>query len=118
MRKTLFAVSLSLAALAAASTTASAQPVNDPAVAAPAVAAVTGTVVGLGFSEGWWTAGGGALATTAGAAAAGALAGIGTLVFLESISKPCHGLRIFVDTREECAALMGPPPRHMARRYR
>jgi hypothetical protein len=121
MRKTLLAGSVAAAALL--STSAFAQPVdyyNQADYYAPAAAAVTGTVVGLGFSEGWWSAGGGALATTAGAAAVGGLAGIGTLVFIHAVTAPCQGLRIFVDSREECAAMhgMAPAQRRIARRYR
>ena len=59
MRKTLLAGSVAAAALL--STSAFAQPVdyyNQADYYAPAAAAVTGTVVGLGFSEGWWSAGG------------------------------------------------------------
>jgi hypothetical protein len=117
MRKTILA--LSVAAAAVFSTTASAQPMNypEPYAAAPVAGVVAGTVVGLGFSEGWW-ASPGALNTIAGASAVGLVAGIGTMALIHSVTTPCHGFRIAVDSPEECARWNSPPARYAERRHR
>jgi hypothetical protein len=70
---------------------------------------VTGTVVGLGFAEGWW-AGPASLSTAAGGAAVGGVAFMGTLALLHSVTTPCTGFRIAIDPPEACAGLAGPAP--------
>lgn len=133
MRKLILAVPL--VAAAAISTAAVAQPAYPPPPGpppapasagdyygpgpAPGVAAagvVTGTVVGLGFSQGWWSAPA-ALTTTAGAAAVGGAAGIGAIALIDAFTRPCHGFRIAIDPPEYCAQLtaQGAPPERVAR---
>ena len=121
MRKTLLALPVAATAAAAFATSASAQPPNYdplPYPVAPAVGAgvVAGTVVGLGFSQGWWSAPA-ALGTAAGAAAVGGVAGIGTMALIHSVTTPCQGFRIGWDSPEECARL-NAPPRYVERRVR
>lgn len=96
MHKTLLV--LSLAAAAAFSTSAWAQPRNDqlrytPETGAVAAGVVTGTVVGLSVSEGWWGTTAAAMLPTsvAGAAAIGGLAGIGTVALIHAATTPCQG---------------------------
>jgi hypothetical protein len=111
MRKTVLALSVAASA-AALSTSASAQPPNwgaNPTGLAVGAAAVTGTVVGLGFAEGWW-AGPASLGTAAGGAAVGGVAFMGTLALLHSITTPCTGFRIAIDPPEACAGFAGPAP--------
>jgi hypothetical protein len=96
MRQALIAAS---AALAIGTTAAQAQPPYPygPGSQAPGLVAtgvVTGTVVGLGLTEGWW--GSSALATslgssTAAAATAGGVAGVGTIALLHAATTPCTG---------------------------
>jgi hypothetical protein len=88
MRKILLA--LSLAAATAFSTAASAQYYDNRHAATVGAGAVTGTVVGLGLSEGWW--GHTALpSTVAGAAATGFVAGVGTVALIHAATTPCQG---------------------------
>lgn len=61
---------------------------------APATGVATGTVVGVGLSQGWW--GGSTLATTfgsttGGAFAGGILAGAGTIALIHAVTTPCTG---------------------------
>jgi hypothetical protein len=118
MRKTMLA--LSVAAAAAFSTSASAQPPNYPATAYwPAAAGVVaGTIVGLGTAEAWW-ASTPALSTALGGVAVGAVAGIGTAVAIHSVTTPCTGFRIAFDSPADCARLNAPaaaPARTVERR--
>lgn len=111
MRKKILAASAAAAVMV--STSAFAQPSNYPAYPAryyaPAVGAVTGTVVGLGFAEHWWH-GPHALTSAAGAAAVGFVAGVGTVALIDAFTTPCHGFRIAVDSPAACAAMNGAPP--------
>jgi len=119
MRKTLLALPVAATAAAAFATSASAQPPNydpQPYAVAPAAGVVAGTVVGLGFSQGWWSAPA-ALGTAAGAAAVGGVAGIGTMALIHSVTTPCQGFRIGWDSPEECARL-NAAPRYVERRVR
>lgn len=83
---------------------------------------VTGTVVGLGVSEGWWgaTAAGVALPTTAaGAAAVGGVAGIGALALADAIVQPCRGFHaMFMLNRGACVNghYVGYGPHRVVRR--
>jgi hypothetical protein len=99
MRKTLLALSaLPLIALA---TPASAQTAQDrtgyyyggwPWVAG----AATGTVVGVGLTQGWFGSGAFAAslpASAAGAAAVGGVAGVGTVALIDAAVQPCAGFR-------------------------
>jgi hypothetical protein len=113
MRKTILA--LSAAAATALSTSAWAQPPNYPADAYTLGAgAVAGTVVGLGFAEGWWATPA-ALGTTAGAVAVGGVAGIGTVALIHSVTTPCTGFRIAFDSPADCARFNGAPVRQASR---
>lgn len=115
MRKTLLA--LSVVTAAAFSTSASAQPPNWPVDTAywPVTAGVVaGTVVGLGTAEAWW-ASTPALQTALGGVAVGAVAGIGTMVAIHSVTTPCTGFRILVDSPEACAQMHGAPVRQVER---
>jgi hypothetical protein len=106
MRKTVLA--LTIAATAAAfSTSASAQPPNYPTGYTVGAGVVAGTVVGLGFAEGWW-ASPALLNTAVGGVAVGGVAGIGTMALIHSVTTPCTGFRILVDSPAECAGLTGP----------
>jgi hypothetical protein len=113
MRKTI--LGLSVAAATALSTSAWAQPPNYPADAYTLGAGVVaGTVVGLGFAESWW-ASPAALNTAVGGVAVGAVAGIGTVALIHSVTTPCTGFRIAFDSLAECARLTGAPVRQAAR---
>jgi hypothetical protein len=119
MRKTLLALPVAATAAAALVTSASAQPPNypEPYAVAPAAGVVAGTVVGLGFSEGWWSSPA-ALGTVGGAATVGLVAGVGTMALIHSVTTPCHGFRIGWDSPEECARLNALPQRTVDRRVR
>lgn len=82
------------AALASLAFPANAQPNNFPLVAG----AVGGTVVGVGFAEGWFAGVPATLTTTTGAIAVGAVAGIGGAALLHALTTPCRDFRIAVDT--------------------
>jgi hypothetical protein len=96
MRQAVFAA---LAALAVSTTAAGAQPYGydpygPPGPGLVGTGVVTGTVVGLGLSEGWW--GNSALATSLGAttgaaATAGGIAGVGTIALIHAATTPCTG---------------------------
>lgn len=63
------------------------------------VGLATGAAVGYGLQHGWFAPHAPAGLTTVGGAVAGGLvAGIGTMVLLHSISTPCTGFRIAIDT--------------------
>jgi hypothetical protein len=88
---------------------------------------VTGTVVGLGFSEGWWgpTVAGTVFPTTAaGAAAVGGVAGIGTIALLDAAIQPCRGFQALLGLNKEACVngeFVGyapPPPPRRGYRYR
>jgi hypothetical protein len=119
MRKTILAVSA--AAAVTLSSPAFAQPADyaayPPRYYAPAVGAVAGTLVGLGFSEHWWH-GPHALTSAAGAAAVGFVAGVGTLVLIDAFTTPCRGFRIAVDSPAACASMNEAPLARVARRAR
>jgi hypothetical protein len=80
---------------------------NPAAPAEVTTGAVTGAVVGVGVSEGWWgsTIGGAALPTTAaGAAAVGGVAGVGTAVAIDAAIQPCRGFQaLFGLNQPQCA---------------
>src|SRR5690349_5728031 len=110
MRKTILAI----AAVAAFATPAlAAQQITvygDQNPAAPAevtTGAVTGTVVGVGLSEGWISGsiGGAALpATAAGAAAVGGVAGVGVAAGIDAAVQPCRGFQaLFGMNQQACA---------------
>lgn len=109
MRKALM-IAAAAAALASAPALA-AEPYYDYNPAAPAevtTGAVTGTVVGVGVSEGWFgaTAAGVALPTTAvGAAATGGVVGVGTVAGIDAVIQPCRGVSALLGlNKAECAA--------------
>jgi hypothetical protein len=104
MRKTVLA--LSFAAAAAVATPVWAQAPHEPYTYAPAAGVVAGTVVGLGFAEGWWSSPA-ALNTAVGGVAVGLVAGIGTAALIHSVTTPCTGFRIAFDSPEACAAARG-----------
>ncbi|HET7847972.1 MAG TPA: hypothetical protein VFL51_02820 [Pseudolabrys sp.] len=122
---------LAVAAAAAVATPALAQPdhYRDYGYAArPAVVGagvVTGTVVGLGFSEGWWgpTVAGTVFPTTAaGAAVVGGVAGVGTVALLDAAIEPCRGFQALLGLNKEACVngqFVGyappPPPRRVYR---
>jgi hypothetical protein len=100
-----------------------------------AAGAVTGSLVGLGVSEGWFgSAAAAALPTSvAGAAAIGGVAGVGTIALIHAATTPCQGFHALFGglftTSEGCVngqwvgygapppAYDGPPPpRGRARR--
>jgi hypothetical protein len=116
MRKTLLA--FPIAAAAAFSTSASAQPpnyeANWPIYGPVAAGVVTGTIVGLGTAEAWW-ASTPALSTAAGGAAVGLVAGIGTMVAIHSVTTPCTGWRILVDPPEACRGGLGARAEYIER---
>ena len=96
MRKTLIALSAA-AALATAASPALANPrhYHHPhhTWAAPGVGVVTGTVVGVGLYNGWWSSAslGAAASTAAGAATIGGIAGVGTAALIHAATTPCQG---------------------------
>ena len=97
MRKTLLVLSVAAAAAMAVAPPASAQPRRSapPDYVAPAVGAVTGTVVGLGQAEGWWTSDSVFQTTWEGAAATGFVAGVGTAALIHAAITPCTGFQAF-----------------------
>ena len=111
MRKTI----LAMAAVAALATPAFAESItvygngtyNPAAPAEVATGAVTGAVVGVGVSEGWFggTVAGAALpATAAGAAAVGGVAGVGAVAGIDSVIQPCRGFQaLFGMNQQACA---------------
>ncbi|HEX5508869.1 MAG TPA: hypothetical protein VFX37_10235 [Pseudolabrys sp.] len=124
---------LAVAAAAVVATPALAQRYRDyhdryPAQAAEVGAGVvTGTVVGLGFSEGWWgpTVAGTVFPTTAaGAAVVGGVAGIGTVALLDAAVEPCRGFQALLGLNKEACVngeFVGyapPPPPRRAYRHR
>jgi hypothetical protein len=111
MRKVVLAFS-AVATAAVLSTSAMAQPQNYPEPYGPHAAAigagvVTGTVLGVGASQGWFGTTPASLTTAAGASAFGLVAGIGTTVLIDSLTTPCHGFGIWFDYAKpgpsECA---------------
>ena len=109
MRKTI----LAMVAVAALATPAFAESItvygsqNPAAPAEVATGAVTGAVVGVGVSEGWFggTVAGAALpATAAGAAAVGGVAGVGAVAGIDSVIQPCRGFQaVFGMNKPQCA---------------
>jgi hypothetical protein len=93
MRNTL----LALVAIVALSSPALAEPVDNNATAVELGAgAVTGTVVGLGVSEGWFgTTIGSTIvpATAATGAAVGGVAGVGAVAMIDAVVEPCQGFQ-------------------------
>jgi hypothetical protein len=81
---------------------------NPGAPAEIGAGVVTGTVVGVGVSEGWFgaTVAGTALpAGAVGAAATGGVVGVGTVAGIDSVIQPCRGFHaVFGMNRAECAA--------------
>jgi hypothetical protein len=86
---------------------------------------VTGTVVGLGFSEGWWgptVAGTVFPSTAAGAATVGGVAGVGTIALLDAAIQPCRGFQALLGLNKQACVngqFVGyappPPPRRVYR---
>jgi len=124
---------LALAAAAAVATPALAAPRysyrhHNGAVTAAEVGtgAVAGTVVGLGFSEGWWgPAVGGTIfpTTAAGAATVGGVAGIGTVALLDAAIQPCRGFQALLGMNKDACVNgeyvgyeQAPPPQRAYRR--
>lgn len=96
MRKTLCV--LSVAAAAALSTPAFAQPVSSyyhPGYVAPLAGVAVGTVVGVGLHNSWFgsTASSTWPSTAAGAATAGFVAGVGTVALIHAATTPCQGFQ-------------------------
>jgi hypothetical protein len=101
MRKALVALTAAAALTATAASPVLANPRHHHrhhhhhhAWTAPAVGAVTGTVVGVGLYEGWW--GSSSLATSLGsssaaAATGGLIAGVGTVALIHAATTPCQG---------------------------
>jgi hypothetical protein len=122
MRKTLFILSLAAAA-AMATSAVRAQPYGEQPNPTATAGVVSGTVIGLGVSEGWWgsTVAGATLPTTvAGAAAVGGVAGIGTVALLDSLVQPCRGFHALFDlSHGQCADgnYVGYAPRLYNRRH-
>ncbi len=106
-----------------------AQPVDGYAAQPVEVGAgaVTGTVVGLGFSEGWWgpTVAGTVFPTTAaGAATVGGVAGVGTVALLDAAIEPCRGFQALLGLNKQACVngeFVGyappPPPRRVYRHH-
>lgn len=94
MRKTLLVLSVAAAAMAATSASAQPRRYTPPDYVAPAAGAVTGTVVGLGLSEGWW---GDTVwpSTVVGAATTGFVAGVGAAALIHAAITPCTGFQAF-----------------------
>jgi hypothetical protein len=123
MRKTFLAI----AAVAALSTPALAQP-NDPNTTAVELGtgAVAGTVFGLGVSEGWWgsSIAGATLPTTvAGAATLGGVAGVGTVALLDASIQHCRGFQALLGLNKGACVNgefvgYGPPPAPRRHYYR
>jgi hypothetical protein len=97
---------------------------HNPAAPADVTAGVvSGTVIGLGISEGWWgaTAADAALPTTAaGAAAVGGVAGIGMVAAIDSLVQPCRGFHALFNLSDgQCANghYVGYLARHYYRRH-
>ena len=92
---------LGILAVAALSTTASAQSVRERNYVAPAAGAGTAAVVGVGAHQGWfgsgmvlgttWPA-----ATVAGAAAVGGVAGVGAAAAVHAWTTPCQGMHMWL----------------------
>ncbi|HWE77434.1 MAG TPA: hypothetical protein VG270_02835 [Pseudolabrys sp.] len=110
MRRTLFTVSLLVAAGMAAPVMA--QPYSGgpyegggyhyPAALGVAAGAAAGTTVALGAYNGWWSEA--ALpATTAGSIAVGGVAAIGALAMTDAVFNPCAGFHALFDlSHGEC----------------
>jgi hypothetical protein len=118
MRKTFIA----MAAVAALSTPALAQPVYDNTGAVElGTGAVVGTVAGVGVYNGWWgsTIGGAALPTSvAGSAALGGVAGVGTVAVVDAAIQPCRGFQAFFGLNQGACVngdYVGYGPRHVIR---
>jgi hypothetical protein len=106
MRKTIFAVSLLVAAGMAAP--AMAQPYwgggsnGYPPAAGVVAGAAAGTTVALGAYNGWWPEAG-LPATTAGSIAVGGVAAIGALAMTDAVFNPCAGFHALFDlSHGEC----------------
>lgn len=90
---------------------------------APVAGVVSGTVLGLGTSEGWWgsTVAGVALPTTvAGAAVVGGVAGVGTVALVDAALEPCRGFAaMFNLSHGECVDghYVGDAPSRPVRRH-
>jgi len=102
MRRTICALTIAAATAAAAPAMAQGyQGYNRTNVTAAELGAgvVTGTVVGVGISQGWWTTAFGATlpATAAGAAVLGGVAGIGTVATVDALVQPCAGFQALFD---------------------
>jgi hypothetical protein len=98
MRKTLIALSAAAALAASAASPVAANPRHHHQhgwLTAPAVGAVTGTVVGFGLYEGWFGTGNsvtaGALGSTTAAFSGGIIAGAGTAALIHAATTPCQG---------------------------
>lgn len=93
MRKTLLALSLTAATAVALATPSVAQERYHHPSAAPVVGIATGTVVGVGLYNGWWTSASTATAASsvAGSAAIGGIAGVGTVAAIDAVASPCRG---------------------------
>lgn len=117
MRKTILAV----AAIAALSTPAFAEPNRAVGAAEVGTGAVVGTVAGVGVYNTWWgaTAGGVLLPTTAaGAVATGGVAGIGTVALIDSVIQPCRGFHaVFGANKDSCVNGQYVGDRPAPRRY-
>jgi hypothetical protein len=124
MRKVLSILVVAAATAIAMPASTQAAPVypNTAAPAAVTAGAVTGTVVGLGVSEGWWgaTVAGTALPTSvAGAAAVGGVAGIGTVALIDAFTQPCRGFAALFDVNSGACVngqYVGYQPRRVIRR--
>jgi hypothetical protein len=124
MRKVLSILAIAAATAIAVPAASQAAPVypNTAAPAAVGAGAVTGTVIGLGVSEGWWgaTAAGAALPTSvAGAAAVGGVAGIGTVALIDAFTQPCRGFAALFDVNSGACVngqYVGYQPRRVIRR--
>lgn len=123
MRKVLSILAVAAATAIAVPASTRAAPVY-PSTAAPAAVsagAVTGTVIGLGVSEGWWgaTAAGTALPTSiAGAGAVGGVAGIGTAALIDAFTQPCRGFAALFDVNSGACVngqYVGYQPRRVIR---
>ena len=109
MRKALMIATAAVALMSAPAF--AAEPYYEYNPAAPidvTTGAVTGTVVGVGVSEGWFgaTVAGSVLPAGAiGAAATGGVVGVGTVAGVDAVFQPCRGLQaVFGMNRAECAA--------------
>ncbi len=124
MRKVLSVMAIAAATAIAVPAASQAAPVY-PSTAAPAAVGAgvaTGTVIGLGVSQGWWgaTAAGAALPTSvAGAAAVGGVAGVGTIALIDAFTQPCRGFAALFDVNSGACVngqYVGYQPRRVIRR--